>query len=74
MCQARMYSVCFFKKIRRSVLYLYSGKLITFNSNWSINSSRETAVNIVLDVSENSHGNVVSEVLSKIAAYQHGVC
>ena len=47
---------------------------ITFNSNWSINSPRETAVDIVLDASENSHGNVYSEVLSKIEAYQHGVC
>ena len=29
---------------------------------------------IVLDVSENSHGNVYSEVLSKVVAYQHGIC
>ena len=35
-----------------------------FNSFWSINSPRKTAVGIVLDVSENSHGNVYSEVLS----------
>ena len=27
----------------------------------------------VLDVSESSHGNVFSEVLSKVVAYQHGV-
>ena len=44
----------FLQKMRRSVLY--SCKLIIFN--WSINSPRETAVNIVLDVSENSRGNV----------------
>ena len=30
-------------------------------------------MDIVLDVSENSHGNVYSEVLSKVAAYQHKV-
>ena len=35
-----------------------------FNSFWSINSPRKTAVGIVLDVSENSHGNVYIEVLS----------
>ena len=46
----------FLQKIRRSVLYF--SKLIIFNtSNWSINSPRETVVDIVLDVSENSHGN-----------------
>ena len=62
----------FLQKIRRPVLF--SCKLITFNSNWSINSPGETVVDIVLDVSENSHDNVYSEVLSKAAAYQHGVC
>ena len=30
-------------------------------------------MDIVLDVSENSHGNVYSEVLSEVVAYQHGV-
>ena len=40
--------------MRRSVLY--SCKLIIFD--WSINSPRETAVDVVLDVSENSRGNV----------------
>ena len=39
-----------------------------------MNSPRVTAVDIVLDVLENSHGNVCSEVLSEVAAYQHGVC
>ena len=29
-------------------------------------------MDIVLDVSENSHGNVYSEVLSKVVAYQYG--
>ena len=62
----------FLQKIRRSVLY--SCKLITFKSNLSINFPRETALDIVLDVSENSRGNVYSEVLSKITAYQHGSC
>ena len=62
----------FLQTIRRSALY--SCKLFTFNSNWSINSPRETAVDIVLDVLENSYDNFYSEVLSKIAAYQHGVC
>ena len=72
MCQARIYSLCFFKK---------SDSLYFFPANWLllivilwINSPRETAVDIVLDVSENSHGNVYSEVLSKVVAYQHGVC
>ena len=37
------------------------------------NSRRETAVDIVLDVSENSHGNVYSEDLSEVVAYEHGV-
>ena len=32
----------------------------------------ETAVDIVLDVSENSQGNVCIEVLSKVIAHQHG--
>ena len=54
----------FLQKIRRPVLF--SCKLITFNSNWSINSPRETAMDIVLDDSENSHGKVYSEVLSKV--------
>ena len=36
--------------------------------------SIETAVNIVLDVSQNSHGNICSEVLSKLIACQHGIC
>ena len=62
----------FLQKIRRPVLF--SSKLITFNSNWSINSPGEAIVDIVLDVSENSHGNVYNEVLSEVVAYQHGVC
>ena len=41
--------------------------------NWWINSLRETALDIVLDVSENSHDNVYSEVLTKVVACQHGV-
>ena len=49
-------------------------QLITFNSNWSINSPGETVADVVLEVSENSHSNVSSEVLSKVVAYQHGVC
>ena len=61
----------FLQKIRRSELF--SCKLIAFNSNWLINSPRKTAMDIVLDVSENSLGNVYSEVLSKVVAYQHGV-
>ena len=51
---------------------LFSCKLITLNTNWSINSSRETAVDI-LDVLESPHGNDFSEVLSKVVAYQHEV-
>ena len=31
----------------------------------------ETAVDIV---SKNSHGNVCSEVLCKVVAWQHGIC
>ena len=33
----------------------------------------ERVVDIVLDVSEKSHGNAYSEALSKVVAYQHGV-
>ena len=62
----------FLQKNRRPVPF--SCKLVTFNSNWLINSVGETVVDIVLDVLENSHDNVYSEVLSKIVAYQHGVC
>ena len=61
----------FLQKTRQFVLF--SCNLITFDSNSLINSIRETAVNILLDVSENSHGNVYSEVLSKVGANQHGV-
>ena len=39
-----------------------------------MNSLRETAVDIALDVSEKSHGKIYIEVLSKIVAYEHGVC
>ena len=61
----------FLQKIRRPVLF--SCKLITFNSNWWTNSPRETAVDIVLDVLENFHDNIYSEILSEVVAYQHGV-
>ena len=61
----------FLQKIRRPVFF--SSKLIIFNSNWWINSPKETAVDIVLDVSENSHGNVYSEVFSKVVACQRVV-
>ena len=33
----------------------------------------ETAVDTVLKVSKNSHGNVCSEVLGKVVACQHGI-
>ena len=39
-----------------------------------MSSPRETAVDIGLDVSENSHGKVDSEVLSNVVAYQLRVC
>ena len=52
----------FLQKIRRPVLF--SCKLITFTSNRSINLPREAAVDIILDVSENSYGNVYSEVFN----------
>ena len=39
-----------------------------------INSRKETAVDIILKVSENSHGNVRSEVFIKVVAYEHGFC
>ena len=63
---------------RKNLLFVSSKKqtacqLNTFNSNWWLNSLRETAADIVLDVSENSHGNVYSEVLSEVVAYQHRV-
>ena len=38
-----------------------------------MSSSRETTVDIILDVSENSRCNVCSEVLSKVVAHQHEV-
>ena len=38
-----------------------------------INSRREIAVDIVLEVSGNSHGNVCSEDLIKVVAYEHGL-
>ena len=38
-----------------------------------LNSPREAALDIMLDVSENSHGNGYSEVLSKVVAYQNGI-
>ena len=54
-----------------------SNSLYFFPANWLQklleNSPRETAVDIVLDISENSHGNVYSEVLSEVVAYEHGV-
>ena len=53
---------------------IFTCKQIAFNSNWSINSPRETAADTVLEVSENSHCNVDSEVFSKVSACQHGVC
>ena len=48
-------------------------KLITFNNNWCLNSPWETTVDIALDVSENSHSNVYSEVLIEVVAYQNGI-
>ena len=39
-----------------------------------MNSWIETAVDIVLEVSENSNGNVCSEYLIKVVAYEHGFC
>ena len=48
-------------------------QLNTFNSNWWLNSPREAAVDIVLDVSENSHANVYSDILSEVVAYQNGI-
>ena len=56
----------FLQNIRRPVLFSY--KLITFNSSWSIDSPRETAVDTVLEVSENSHRNVYTEVLNEVVA------
>ena len=67
MYQARIYSLCFFK--------IWEG-LYFFPANWLLliaNLPRETAVDIVLDVSENTHGKIYSEVLSEVVAYQHGV-
>ena len=61
----------FLQNIRRPLLF--SCKLINFNSNWWMNSPTETAVDNVLDVSENSHNKVYNEVLSKVAGCKHGV-
>ena len=38
-----------------------------------LNSPREAAVDIMLDVSETSHGNGYSEVLSEVVACQNGI-
>ena len=59
---------------RKNLLFVSSKnqtacKLIIFNSNWWLNSPRETTVDIELDVSETYHGNVYSEVLSEVVAY-----
>ena len=70
MFQARIDSLSFFKE---------SDGLFFFPANWLLlividrYSPRETTVDIVLDVSENSHSSVFSEVLSKVVAYQHRV-
>ena len=69
MCQARIYCL-FLQKISWPVLFSY--KLITFSSNWFINLPRETAVDIVLDISENCHSNICIEVLSEVAAHRPG--
>ena len=37
-------------------------------------SEEGKAVDIVLDFSQNSHGNVCSEVLSKVISCQNGIC
>ena len=63
---------------RKNLLFVSSKKqtacqLNTFNSNWWLNFPRETTVDIVLDVSENSHANVYSEALSEVVAYQNGI-
>ena len=69
MCQARIYSFFFFEK---------SDGLYFFPANWLVlividrQIRTEKSVDIVLDVSENSHGNVYSEVLSEVVAYQDG--
>ena len=69
-CHARICTLFFFKE---------SDGLFFFPANWLLlividrYSPRETAVDIVLDVSQNPHGSVYSEVLSKVVAYQHGV-
>ena len=58
------FSIYFFKK--SDVLYFFLQA--------QINSPTETAVDSVLDVLENSHGNVCSEVLIKVAVCQQEVC
>ena len=35
---------------------------------------RETAIDVVLDVLENFHGNDCTEIFSKAVAYQHVFC
>ena len=71
MYQVRIYFLCLFKK--SDVLYFFPASWLVL-SNWSINSPGEAILDIVLEVSENSQGNVYSEVPSKVATYQHGVC
>ena len=52
---------------------IFSKLLLILIWEYEEGKATETAVDIVSDVSENSHGNVCSEVLSKVVACQHGI-
>ena len=55
--------------------YLLFTMLHKYSSNFKeLMKATETAVDIVLHVSKNSHGNVCREVLGKVIAWQHGIC
>ena len=65
-------------KVRRHHLFNYS--LFTIVHKYSIVKNfkepiktTEIAIDTDLNVLENSHGNVCSEVLSKVLACQHGI-
>ena len=50
---------------KKGVFKTFSSRQM-FAGNWSINLPRETDVDVVLDVSENSHDSVCRKVLGKV--------
>ena len=71
MCQVRIYSLCFclFQKFSRPVFFSTRWLLLIVINKFANRNS----CGYLLDVLENSHGNVCSEVLVKVVR-QHAVC